>query len=144
MIPKLGRAFLFVILTGAGCGHPTEVNTNRQLSYLAGDLPDGPLLDISRTGTIVEIAITTFGASCFEKGETDVVLEGRMAIIRPYEYIPDNCFRRDHRRFVHAAKIDFREPGLANLRIHGIDTSLKSVSQPHGSEIVVNRTLLLE
>lgn len=105
------------------------------------DVGDGPQISLTSQNQSLSIAITTYGPSCYRKGETEVEVNGLRAVVKPYNYapLPGSPCTRDLRAFEHTATIRFGQSGTARVVVHGLST----VTDPYGDPITVERTATL-
>ena len=70
------------------------------------------------------VKVTTYGGGCITKGTTEVKVEGRLALITPYDWVvtrlpPNWACTLDLRLLEHTATLRFSEPGTAQIQIRG-------------------------
>jgi hypothetical protein len=126
---------------GAGVG----VDRVRVLGEIAGYNQDDPRISVVASGRTVMVEVTTYGGGCHSKGETEVSRSGMTADVVPYDYTapPGTVCTQQLLSFRHTAAIDFPGSGTATIRVRGIDRRTKSAQNMTGSQIVVERTVVL-
>jgi len=93
----------------------------------------------------VYVSVRTYGSGCDSKGETESVVRGLEAEIRPYDYaaVPGTLCTREAKVFAHEAASEFRQSGTARVRIYGIDYRQRTAQEPIGHTITVERTIVM-
>ena len=123
-----------------GCSSPlTEPDDGRVLGAIAGYNTDDPRIEIMTTPGSATVKVTTYGAGCHSKGETEVQLRGREAMITPYDYVvtpPGMGCTRQLLSFVHEATIKLGVSGPARILVRGVDDR-------RGETITVERTVVI-
>ena len=135
-----------LLLPAAACGLVTDTYRIRALGEIAGYMEGDPQIGLERDGRTVTVLITTYGSGCHTTlGETDVVVDGLMATITPWDYTarPGTGCTRQLLAFEHRAVVQFASAGTAQLRIRGIDVSSRSAANMVGDTVVVTRTVEL-
>jgi hypothetical protein len=117
----------------------------RMLGAIAGYNNDDPRITIAATGRTVVVEVTTYGGGCHSRGETEVSRTGMTAEIVPYDYTapPGTPCTMQLLSFRHTAAIEFDQAGTATIRVRGIDGSSRSAQDVGGTEIVVERKVVL-
>ena len=66
-----------------------------------------------------EITIWTGGGGCYRRGDTEVVVNGRSAVVTPYDIYEDHDLgcTLDLTFFEHKATVLFEEPGTAEIEL---------------------------
>jgi hypothetical protein len=110
----------------------------RVLGAIAGYNQDDPRIRITTAPGVATVTVTTYGGGCHRKGETEVQLRGRKAVITPYDYTapPGSVCTQPLLAFQHVATLDFGAPGGAHIVVHGMDDR-------QGKEITVERTVTI-
>jgi hypothetical protein len=126
---------------GAGVGFDRV----RVLGEIAGYNQDDPRITVVASGRTVLVEVTTYGGGCHSKGETEVSRSGMTADVVPYDYTapPGTVCTQPLLSFRHTAAIEFDRAGTATIRVRGVDRRTKSAQNMTGSEIVVERTVVL-
>lgn len=109
----------------ATCNSATDpAGEERRLGLILGFDNDDPRIvvpDTVHTGVEYVVEVTTYGNSCFRKGEAEVASSGDSVTITPYDYMDvstGNC-EDILLSFVHQATVEFSEAGLASVVIVG-------------------------
>ncbi len=80
-------------------------------------LPEIP--ETVTAGVPFEITVTTGGNSCYRAGETEVAVDGRSAVVTPYDYVRADAWETGCfailQLFEHKATMVFKEPGIASI-----------------------------
>jgi len=112
-------------LVGTACSSTTDpAGEERRLGLILGFTDDDPRIavpDTVQAGIEFVVEVTTYGDSCFRKGETEVASSGNGVTITPYDYIDmgaGGC-ARVLISFLHQTTVEFSEAGLASVVIVG-------------------------
>lgn len=100
----------------------TGVDRERVIATISGFEDGDPQIRLTQSGNSVEVEVDSYGAGCYEKGETEVEVdqENLIATITPYDYIPSDCNHRDLGIFNHSATVNFVRTGTAQIRVRGL------------------------
>lgn len=116
---RLARLAVAVAIVGlTGCGlFSTE---HRVIGMASLDHSGWPLPQIPETATAgvpLEVVITTGGGGCHRQGDTEVEVNGRSAVLTPYDFLTTGyAVCTDILVFFeHKAKVVFEEPGTAEV-----------------------------
>lgn len=124
-----------------GCSSPlTESDDGRVLGAIAGYHKDDPQIEIMTAPGSATVKVTTYGGGCHSKGETEVQLRGREAVVTPYDYLvapPGTACTLQLISFVHEATINFGTTGPAQILVRGVDRRRR------GETITVERTVVI-
>ena len=118
----LGR--LLVVLSAVAflaCDNePLVPDDDRVIGYI--DFSDirgyEPQIPETATATVpLEMAVWTMGSGCHTGGDTEVAIEGRTAVVTPYDSLDfgaGGCTEQ-LKRFEHKATVVFSDPGIAEI-----------------------------
>jgi len=129
----------------ASCKGATEPARVRELGVVAGYRDGDPQITLRTAGRTVYVSVLTYGGGCESKGETESVVRGLEAEIRPYDYtvVAGTVCTSELKVFAHEAALEFRQSGTARVRIYGIDNRGRTAQEPLGDTITVERTIVL-
>ena len=134
---RLPSCFLSVLLLACASSAtgPDEV---RVLGAIAGYNTDDPRIEIVAAPGSATVRVTTYGGGCHSKGETEVVLRRREAVITPYDYTapPGTICTLQLLSFSHETTIDFDSSGPVRIVIRGAD-------HRHRRTITVERSVVI-
>lgn len=127
------------------CSALTGADRVRVLGAIAGYLDGDPQVTIQQDGRTITVLVTTYGGGCHTQGETEVVIDGLMATVTPYDYTatPGTGCTDQLLSFEHRAVVQFPSGGTAQLRIRGIDRRGRSETNMVGDTLVVTRTVAI-
>ena len=102
----------------AGCTSPALVE--RMVGHIDFSDIEGVEPRIPETATAsvpFEVTVWTWGGGCYEIGETEVDVDGRTAVVTPYDYLETTAksCTDDIRYFEHKATVTFMDPGTAQV-----------------------------
>jgi hypothetical protein len=120
------RVFLLgLVALVFGCDSPTGPEEERVAGIIAGVNPDGPHIvvpDTVQAGEAFTVVVRTYGADgCVRKGETKVEMEGRTAVVAPYNlrHVGEEVVCLDVLQTIeHTATLQFDEVGPALVLLH--------------------------
>ena len=133
----LALAVAIVGLTGCGL-FSTE---HRVIGIIDFDHSAWPLPEVPETATVgvpIEMTITTGGDGCYDIGETEVAVTGRIAEVTPFDYVTTGggvcvdllAF------FEHKATVVFPEPGTARIvLVYSTDWGRPEVQEADGRKV---------
>jgi hypothetical protein len=101
-----------------------------------------PQILLRAEGRTAAVTIVTYGNGCYSAAYTHVELNGQEALLAPFDWKP-GCPQRDQKRVVHTVSVRFDQPGIANIRVRGIDASIRSSSNVRGDSVTVLRSVVL-
>lgn len=115
MLVALGAA------ASTGCdGGPVVADPERFVGHIdfsdIGDL--APRIPETATASVpLRVTVWTRGSGCYEPGETEVAVDGRTAVVTPYDYVDTSAggCTDDLRFFEHSATVTFTNPGPAEI-----------------------------
>ena len=124
-LARLAVAVVVVGLPGCGLFSPADpehrvVGTMRFNDYW----PEALIPGTATAGVPFEIAIWTGGGACYRRGDTEVAVHGRAAVVTPYDSFthvgprcPADgwCGTSPSAFFEHRATVVFEEPGTAEV-----------------------------
>ena len=120
VLRHLARLAVAVAIVGLpGCDSPREVVEHRVI----GTIDFGPygtpprIPETATAGVALEIVVTTRGAGCHKQGDTEVEVNGRSAVVTPYDILTtgyDGCYDIG-KHFEHRTTVVFEEPGTAEI-----------------------------
>ena len=115
-----GLAVAAVIVGLPGCGLFSP--EHRVPGIIDFDDSAWPLPRIPETATAgvpLEMAVWTLDIGCIRQGDTEVEVDGRSAVVTPYDFLMTGddvgCARYGPRFFEHEATVVFEEPGTAEI-----------------------------
>jgi len=134
-----------VLVLVVSCSGVTEPPRVRVLGAVAGYQDDDPRIALRTEGRTVHVTISTYGGGCDSRGDTEVVVQGLVADISPYDYtaVAGTACTRELKTFLHEVAVEFQEGGTARLRIRGIDTRALTTANMIGDTIIVERSVAL-
>ena len=138
-----GLPLLLLVPLLSTCGVLTGADRVRVLGAIAGYMDGDPQVTVQQDGRTVTVLVTTYGGGCHTPGETDVVIDGLIATITPWDYTATPGTECTHQllSFEHRAVVPFSSGGTAQLRIRGMDISRRSAGNMVGDTLVVTRTV---
>ena len=129
---------------GAGCGL-FEPDTERRPGYIGnGDISglnvvEGP--SAVTAGVATAFTINTFGSSsCLDADGADVVLQGNVAEVTPYDRVPtarNPVCTADFGEHPHPVSLTFPAPGTGTIRVLGLGTEGRSTDTVTATVTVV-------
>jgi hypothetical protein len=121
-------------------------NRVRILGTVKGYNNDDPRIEISASGRVVQVAVTTYGGGCMSKGNTDARVSALYADVTPWDNTapPGTGCTRQLVSVRHTARLQFDRAGKAFIRVHGLDASTANATKLRGDTIVVKRTVRVE
>ena len=116
------------------------------LGTIKGYHNDDPRIEISASGRVVQVAVTTYGGGCLNKGYTDARVTALRADVTPWDYKagPGTVRTLQLVSARHTATLQFDRAGEAVIRVHGLDRSTANATKLRGDTIVVQRTVRVE
>jgi hypothetical protein len=122
-IARIG-AIAFAVVVGS-CSSPIDpIAEERRVGMILGFNNDDPRIvvpDTVEAGADFVVEVTTYGDSCFRKGEIEMASMGDRVTITPYDYIDlgaAGC-QRILLSFIHEIEIQFSDVGTASVVIIG-------------------------
>lgn len=111
---------ILLLACSSAATSPDEV---RVLGAIAGYNADDPRIDIVTAPGSATVRVTTYGGGCHTKGETEVLLRRREAVITPYDYTAPagTICTLQLVWFSHETTIDFESSGPARIVVRGAD-----------------------
>lgn len=119
---RLTSCVLLALLTACSSS-ATSPDDVRVLGAIAGYNSNDPQIDIVTAPGSATVRVTTYGGGCHSKGDTEVLVRGREAVIIPYDYSaqPGTVCTLQLVSFAHEATIAFGTSGPARILIRGAD-----------------------
>ena len=118
-------------------------NARRDLGVIAGYGTNDPQISLRAEGRMVEVTIITYGNGCYSAAYTHVEMNGQDALLAPYDWNP-GCPQRDLKSVVHVVSVRFAQPGVASIRVRGIDAHTRSSRNMLGDTVTVARSVVLK
>lgn len=126
-LTRLAVAVVIVGLPGCGLSSPEEPE-HRVIGiiHFNGTMPEPRIPRTATAGVPLEMAIWTGGGACYRQGDTEVAVNGRAAVVTPYDLFtiadrdcPDDgwCGTSPHALFDHRVTVVFEEPGTAEVAL---------------------------
>lgn len=107
----------------SGCDNFTGPDKERVIGTVTGFEPDDPQWSVADTvqpGDTVTVSVQTYGDGCFEKGGTEVEVDGLEATVTPYDiHVDRRCVERSLKTFNHVATVRFDSAGTARVTLRG-------------------------
>lgn len=117
----------------------TDVEERVALGTIAGYTSVDPQIEIGATTGAVTVRVTTYGNSCYRIERTDVAVQGRTAVVTPWDRIDLGGACADILRAMpHMVSIPFA-PGPVEIVVRGLDRS----AGPMGDTISVRRSIVV-
>ena len=119
---RLGGLLLVLgIMASLSCDEPVGPEDYRvvgriDFSDVRGYEPQVP--EIATTGVPFEVTAWTMGNGCYERGDTEVEIDGSAAVVTPYDYdygAARGVCTAELRRFRHKGIVVFGESGTAEV-----------------------------
>jgi hypothetical protein len=103
---------------------------------LAGDTALVALPQAARVHEAVRVTVTSFGNGCTTAGQTETVVAGLVAVVRPLsvEPPPGTVCTMELRTLTHTTVLRFSDPGEATVRVLGSE-------QPGDTPVVLDRRI---
>jgi len=118
VLRHLARMAVAVVIVGlTGCLSVTE---HRVIGIIDFDDSSWPLPRIPETATAgvpIEMTIWTMETGCYRQGDTEVEVDGRSAVLTPYDFLETGDFGCPAYLFFfeHGATVVLEEPGTAEI-----------------------------
>lgn len=121
VLRHLARLAVAVAIVGLpGCNRSSTDAVEHRVIGTIDFSPGRPLPQIPETATAgvpLEIVVTTRGAGCHRQGDTEVEVNGRSAVVTPYDILRtgDHGCYDEGKFFEHRTTVVFEEPGTAEI-----------------------------
>lgn len=132
------RSILLLGVFAAACSSAAEPDRVRVMGSIAGYVEGDPHVEVVAATGVVTVRVTTYGNGCYSQGPTEVIVNGREALVTPWDYTLTGTACIDILRVLtHVITVPFGAPGPARIMVRGLDLSRASATAPRGDTILV-------